>query len=90
MFTNDGTRDIGSAPGPILLLRGLDTLNSENDIYRAFCSMPNPLSTDFTDKPGIRKVMMAKDRASRTSLGFAFVQFADTEVCCPARTIAGA
>lgn len=78
-YVNDGTRDIGSAPTQILLLRGLDTLTTEENIVYVLGAIGGRIGKDIRDG-GIKRVMITKDRASRSSWGYAFVQFADVRV----------
>jgi RNA-binding protein 5/10 len=78
---NMGTRDIGSAHSQILLLRGLDTLTTEDEIVKALRSIPGRTGSDVR-ADGVHKVMITKDKASRGSWGFGFVQFADVRVRC--------
>ncbi|GAA5902601.1 hypothetical protein JCM6882_009329 [Rhodosporidiobolus microsporus] len=78
-YVNDGTRDIGSTPSQILLLRGLDPLSGEEDIVAALSRVGGRANQEIA-KGGIKKVYIAKDRASRSSWGFAFVRFADVRL----------
>ncbi|GAA6048600.1 hypothetical protein JCM3770_002049 [Rhodotorula araucariae] len=75
-YVNDGTRDIGATPSNILLLRGLDPLTSEEEIAGALARVGGRANQAIA-RGGIKRVMVAKDRASRSSWGFAFVQFDD-------------
>lgn len=75
---NDGARDIGGSPTSILLLRGLDPLSTEQDIATNLQHIPDPSQTVNSDS--VKKVMLIKDRNTRGSWGFAFVQFADVQV----------
>lgn len=77
---NDGTRDIGSSPTQILLLRGLDPLTSEEEIIATLSTVVGRPGNEIREGAGIKKVMIAKDRASRSSWGYAFVQFSDVRV----------
>ncbi|GAA5820695.1 hypothetical protein JCM11251_003115 [Rhodosporidiobolus azoricus] len=78
-YMNDGTRDIGSTPSQILLLRGLDPLSNEEEIVAALSRVGGRASQEIA-KGGIKKVYIAKDRGSRSSWGFAFVRFADVRL----------
>ncbi|GAA5896834.1 hypothetical protein JCM8208_007103 [Rhodotorula glutinis] len=78
-YVNDGTRDIGSAPSSTLLLRGLDPLTGEDEIFSTLARVGGRANQEIA-KGGVRRVMVAKDRASRSSWGFAFVQFADVRL----------
>ncbi|BGP40534.1 hypothetical protein JCM10449v2_004496 [Rhodotorula kratochvilovae] len=75
-YVNDGTRDIGTTPSNILLLRGLDPLTSEEEVAVALARVGGRANQEIA-RGGIKRVMIAKDRASRSSWGFAFVQFND-------------
>ncbi|GAA5857770.1 hypothetical protein JCM1840_000901 [Sporobolomyces johnsonii] len=78
-YINDGTRDIGSTPSQILLLRGLDPLTNEEEIVSALAKVGGRASGDVA-RGGVKKVMIVKDRASRQSWCFAFVQFSDVRL----------
>ncbi|GAA5983876.1 hypothetical protein JCM10908_005959 [Rhodotorula pacifica] len=78
-YMNDGTRDIGTTPGSILLLRGLDPLTTESEIATALTRVGGRAGQEVA-RGGLKKVMLVKDRASRSSWGFAFVQLADTRL----------
>jgi RNA-binding protein 5/10 len=76
---NDGTRDIGTAPNSIMLLRNLDPLVTEEDIAKAIDSMDG-VADKVVSGGGVRKIFVIRDRTTRSSWGFAFVQFADIPV----------
>lgn len=78
-YVNDGTRDIGSAPTQTLLLRGLDPLTTEEEIVSALRQLGGRAG-ELIRQGGIRQVLLARDRSSRTSWGFAFVRFSDVRV----------
>lgn len=78
-YVNDGTRDVGSTPTQILLLRGLDTLTNEEEIVAAL-SRVGGRASGAVSRGGVKKVYITRDRASRQSWGFAFVQFSDVKV----------
>ncbi|KAK4047161.1 hypothetical protein OIV83_005613 [Microbotryomycetes sp. JL201] len=78
-YHNDGTRDIGSMPSQILLLRNLDPLTTEAEIVTALCSLGDPVGSQIRTG-GIKKVILIRDRASRASWGYAFVQFSDVKL----------
>lgn len=82
-YVNDGTRDVGTSPTQILLLRGLDPLSDEEEIVQALGAIPSRAGTEIK-QGGVKKVMITKDRASRSSWGYAFVQFSDVRVRCEA------
>jgi RNA-binding protein 5/10 len=78
-YVNDGTRDVGSTPTQILLLRGLDALTNEEEILAALSRIGGRAS-GAVSRGGVKKIYITKDRASRQSWGFAFVQFSDVKV----------
>ncbi|ORY84110.1 hypothetical protein BCR35DRAFT_324803 [Leucosporidium creatinivorum] len=78
-YVNDGTRDIGSAPTQILLLRNLDPLTPEDEIITALSGLGGRAGNEIRSG-GVKKIMITRDRASRGSWGFAFVQFADVRL----------
>ncbi|GAA5999860.1 hypothetical protein JCM10207_005943 [Rhodosporidiobolus poonsookiae] len=78
-YINDGTRDIGSTPSQILLLRGLDPLSNEDEIFSSLSRVGGRASQQIA-KGGVKKIYVAKDRSSRGSWGFAFVQFQDVKL----------
>ncbi|GAA6023535.1 hypothetical protein JCM8202_002669 [Rhodotorula sphaerocarpa] len=78
-YMNDGTRDIGTTPSNMLLLRGLDPLTNEDDIAASLSRVGGRPGQDV-GRGGLKRVMLVKDRASRSSWGFAFVQLADTRL----------
>ncbi|EJD53376.1 hypothetical protein AURDEDRAFT_180890 [Auricularia subglabra TFB-10046 SS5] len=73
---NDGTRDIGTAPAPVLLFRGLDPISAPEAIAAA-CRHSAGLDKDGA--PGLRRVVLVKDKMTKASWGFAFVEFVDTQ-----------
>ncbi|KAM0752948.1 hypothetical protein T439DRAFT_378702 [Meredithblackwellia eburnea MCA 4105] len=79
-YVNDGTRDIGSAPTSILLLRGLDPLTNEEEVVQVLSSMTGRAGNEIRDAGGIKKVLLVKDRSSKTSWGYAFIQFSDVRL----------
>ncbi|KAL7339517.1 RNA-directed RNA polymerase 2 [Rhodotorula toruloides] len=78
-YVNDGTRDIGSTPSNVILLRGLDPLTNEEEISYTLSRVGGRASQEIA-KGGIKRIMIVKDRASRSSWGFAFAQFADVRL----------
>ncbi|GAA5874348.1 hypothetical protein JCM16303_005821 [Sporobolomyces ruberrimus] len=78
-YVNDGTRDVGSTPTQILLLRGLDTLTNEEEIVAAL-SRVGGRASGAVSRGGVKKIYITRDRASRQSWGFAFVQFSDVKL----------
>ncbi|OUM59801.1 hypothetical protein PIROE2DRAFT_14567 [Piromyces sp. E2] len=65
---NDGEKDIGDTPIPLLLLRYLDPISTEDTIYNSM-SMIAP----------VKEVRLVKDRLSSVSWGFAFVEYYDLD-----------
>jgi hypothetical protein len=68
-FFNDGANDIGQAPCHMLLVRGLDPLTTEESLYAAASLLG-----------ALRRALLIKDRASRMSWGFAFLDYHDVQV----------
>ena len=85
---NDGTRDIGTSPCPMLLMRGLDSLTTKAEIGDALTKMfeavrkSEPSTSKSTIPPDstIKRVLLIKDRSSTASLCFAFAEFTTTQV----------
>ncbi|KAF4576867.1 hypothetical protein EYR36_004847 [Pleurotus pulmonarius] len=73
---NDGTRDIGNAPGPVLLFRGLDPLSGPQAIHQAMRYSSGP---GKEGAKGMKRIILIKDRVTMASFGFAFVEFIDIE-----------
>ena len=76
---NDGTRDIGNAQAPILLLRGLDPLSGPQAIAQSMYSSSGP---GKEGGKGIKRIILIKDKVTMASFGFAFVEFIDVQVMC--------
>ncbi|KAI0073405.1 hypothetical protein K474DRAFT_1603411 [Panus rudis PR-1116 ss-1] len=72
--SNDGTRDIGNAQGPVLLFRGLDPLSGPGAIAHALKSSAGP---GKDGAKGMKRIILIKDRMTQASWGFAFVEFID-------------
>jgi hypothetical protein len=83
---NDGTRDIGTAPNPTMLLRNLDPLVTEEDICEAIESMGG-VADRVASGGGVRRILIIRDRTTRSSWGFAFVQFGSAEVRLPSSSL---
>jgi RNA-binding protein 5/10 len=75
--TNDGTRDIGNAPSPVLLFRGLDPLSGPQAIYQA---MLYSSGQGQQGAKGMRRIILIKDKVTMASFGFTFVEFVDIPV----------
>jgi RNA-binding protein 5/10 len=73
---NDGTRDIGNAPGPVLLFRGLNELSGPQAILQA---MNSALGSGKSAK-GMHRIILIKDKITLASFCFAFVEFVDVQV----------
>ncbi|KAI0303375.1 hypothetical protein B0F90DRAFT_1911376 [Multifurca ochricompacta] len=73
---NDGTRDIGNSPSPILLFRGLDPLSAPQAIELAMKSSSGPHKEGAK---GMKRIILIKDRTTLASWGFAFVEFVDIQ-----------
>ena len=74
---NDGTRDIGSAPTPVVLLRLLDKSTTIEDIHKALRIAEGPGREGAI---GMKRIILVVDRLARSSWGFAFVEFEEVEV----------
>jgi RNA-binding protein 5/10 len=74
---NDGTRDIGSAPTPVVLLRLLDRNATIEDIAKALRGAEGPGKEGAV---GMKRILLIVDRATKLSWGFAFVEFEEVEV----------
>ncbi|KAJ7581017.1 hypothetical protein C8J56DRAFT_254538 [Mycena floridula] len=71
---NDGTRDIGNSPAPVLLFRGLDPLSGPQAIHQAM-RLSSGVGKDGAI--GMKRILVIKDRVTLASFGFAFVEFVD-------------
>lgn len=69
---NDGTRDIGNTQAPVVLLRGVDFAATVEEISEA---VKESTGSKNDGLKGARKVMLVRDRLSKASLGFAFVEY---------------
>ncbi|CUA72458.1 hypothetical protein RSOLAG22IIIB_01127 [Rhizoctonia solani] len=69
---NDGTRDIGNTQAPVVLLRGVDFQATVEEISEAVKESTGPKCEGLK---GARKVMLIRDKQTRASLGFAFVEY---------------
>ncbi|XP_028407873.1 RNA-binding protein 5-like isoform X2 [Dendronephthya gigantea] len=67
---NDETKELGSTPCKVLILRGLDILTTEETIRQSLAS--------FTSTP-IFDVRLIKDKLTGTSRGFCFVELGSIE-----------
>ena len=74
---NDGTRDIGTAAAPVLLFRGLDPISAPEAISAA---MRQSAGVGKDGAHGMRRVLLIKDKMTKISWGFAFVEFVDVQV----------
>lgn len=74
---NDGTRDIGSAPTPVILLRSLDKGSDMDEITEALRKAEGPNSTGAA---GMKRILLIKDRVFGNGWGFAFVEMLDVVV----------
>jgi RNA-binding protein 5/10 len=75
---NDGTRDIGNAPSPVLLFRGLDPLSGPGAVTQAMLNAAGP---GKQGAKGMRRIILIKDKTNQVSWGFCFVEFVDVQVC---------
>ncbi|KAI8971577.1 hypothetical protein BDF20DRAFT_686579 [Mycotypha africana] len=65
---NDGTRDISAVPSRFLLLRQLDHLTTEESIYSAVQTLQ-----------GVYRTILIRDKLTKMSCEFAFVEFFDVQ-----------
>ncbi|KAI8055486.1 hypothetical protein BDF22DRAFT_677372 [Syncephalis plumigaleata] len=75
---NDGTRDIGTTLHHTLLIRNLDPLCDEEHIYGSVLMATDKVTTPL-------RVLLVRDRTTRRSCSYAFVEFADNTAsiyCC--------
>lgn len=70
LVLNDGSQDIATTPSQFLLLRKLDHLTTEELIVKGMAKLQVP----------IVRVLLIRDRMTRQSWGFAFVEYADVNV----------
>ncbi|KAI9498474.1 hypothetical protein BDB00DRAFT_450183 [Zychaea mexicana] len=75
MAINDGTKDVAHTSNNMILLRNLDNLSSEESIFYAVRSLPS-----------LRRVLLIKDKLTRMSCGFAFVEFTSAQAAIDAMT----
>ncbi|KAG9036200.1 hypothetical protein FRB95_009563 [Tulasnella sp. JGI-2019a] len=73
---NDGTRDIGSAPTPVILLRSLDKASEIDEIAEALRRAEGPGKVGVA---GMKRILLVKDRVSGNGWGFAFVEMVNIE-----------
>ncbi|KZV80719.1 hypothetical protein EXIGLDRAFT_780627 [Exidia glandulosa HHB12029] len=73
---NDGTRDIGTTAAPVLLFRGLDPISAPEAVAAAVRHSAG-LGKDAGQ--GMRRVLLIKDKMTKASWGFAFVEFVDVQ-----------
>ncbi|CAE6491534.1 unnamed protein product [Rhizoctonia solani] len=83
---NDGTRDIGNTQAPVVLLRGVDFQATVEEISEAVKESTGPKCEGLR---GARKVMLVRDKQTRASLGFAFVEYINNTVSCFPGTLLG-
>ncbi|KAL0578451.1 hypothetical protein V5O48_003551 [Marasmius crinis-equi] len=74
--SNDGTRDIGNQPTPVLLFRGLDPLSGPQAIHQTMRASAGP---GKEGGKGMKRIILIKDKVTMASFGFAFVEFIDAE-----------
>ncbi|KAF8758508.1 WD40 repeats protein [Rhizoctonia solani] len=74
---NDGTRDIGNTQAPVVLLRGVDFQATVGEIAEAVRESTGPKCDGLK---GARKVMLIRDKQTKASLGFAFVEYVSNTV----------
>src|SRR5436190_22558475 len=67
---NDGTGDMGDSASQFLLVRGLDTMLQEETIAKGMAKLES--------EP--KRVLLIRDRKTKVSWGFAFVEYRDVSV----------
>lgn len=77
---NDGTRDIGSNPTPLLLIRSLDKGSTIDEIAEALRTAEGP---NGGGAQAMKRIMLIRDRGTSQSWGFAFVEMLDVDVSYP-------
>ncbi|KIO23361.1 hypothetical protein M407DRAFT_78133, partial [Tulasnella calospora MUT 4182] len=73
---NDGTRDIGSAPTPLLLIRSLDKGTTIDEIAEALRTAEGP---NGGGAQAMKRILLVRDRGSLQSWGFGFVEMLDVD-----------
>ncbi|KAI9138067.1 hypothetical protein BKA69DRAFT_1127685 [Paraphysoderma sedebokerense] len=63
---NDGTKDVGTMPCHLLVVRNVDPLTTEESIYNVFSGLSL-----------VKQVRLIRDRMTNLSWGFAFVEYFD-------------
>ncbi|KAI8147072.1 hypothetical protein BJV82DRAFT_375526 [Fennellomyces sp. T-0311] len=76
MDINDGTRDVTHTANNMILLRNLDNLSSEESVFNAVRSFH-----------GIRRVLLIKDKLTRMSCEFAFLDFVNVQAAVSAMAV---
>jgi RNA-binding protein 5/10 len=74
---NDGTRDIGSAHAPVVLLRGLDFNSSVKDVEEA---LRGAEGVGKVGAQGMVRILVIMNKSMKKNWGFAFVEFIDVTV----------
>jgi RNA-binding protein 5/10 len=77
MPSNDGTRDIGTSPSTLVLLRGLDPITIPATVALALRSAAGP---GKDGSKGMRRIMLIKDKTTGLGCGFVFLEFVDQSV----------
>jgi hypothetical protein len=67
---NDGTGDVGDTPSQFLLVRNLDTMAQEETIAKGMARLDS--------EP--KRVLLIRDRKTKISWGFAFIEYQDVSV----------
>lgn len=66
---NDGSKDVSEEPTNMMLIRQLDHLTTEESLYQAVKSLE-----------GVRRSMLIRDKFTKMSCEFAFVEFINERV----------
>ncbi|KAK9893355.1 hypothetical protein P389DRAFT_198925 [Cystobasidium minutum MCA 4210] len=76
---NDGSKDMGSTPNNILLLRNLDPLTNEVHLATKLENLDDAARERTAKAQGPKKIILIKDRESNLSWCFAFAIFPDID-----------
>ena len=70
---NDGTGDVGDTPSQFLLVRNLDPMVQEDVLAKGMARLDS--------EP--KRVLLIRDRKTKISWGFAFIEYQDVSVPPP-------
>lgn len=78
VFINDGSRDAGTKPHFIILLRSLDPLCDEEAIWKSLSALKLSRKEDIMATP--KRIWLVRDKNTRASWGFAFAEYVGVKV----------